>query len=92
MTHVDDSTTPPVNHTMSRRRFLQMGTLVAALGCVGSTALAGNRYGTKSAQAASRLQREKTTRAAARPVRFTSTEKPVRSERRATSGAQQRRA
>ena len=107
MTQFVDPTTPPVNHTMSRRRFLQMGALVVATGLTGSTALAGNRSAAKAVKTGFTGQRGKTTRTAEsapkvsptgntarsadRSVQFAQLEKPRRSETHARSVVQAQR-
>jgi uncharacterized protein YcbK (DUF882 family) len=80
MTQSVDPTTPPVNHTMSRRRFLKMGAIVAALGFAGSTAVAGTRGAGKSSKTASKGQGRKTTHTADRSAKFAHAKKPIRSE------------
>lgn len=107
MTQSLDSTTPPVNRVTSRRRFLKMGAIIAAVGFAGPTALAGSRslaravkadsksLGGKTTNTAEHLSRITPTRQAARTVvradKSPQIEKPVRAETRSAHVAQARR-
>jgi uncharacterized protein YcbK (DUF882 family) len=107
MTQSLDSTTPPVNRITSRRRFLKMGAIIAAVGFAGPSALAGSRSLARAVKADSKGSGGKTTKTAEHQSRITPTRqaaravdrsdkapqigKPVRAEARSTHVAQARR-
>lgn len=78
MTQSLDSTTPPVNRITSRRRFLKMGAIIAAVGFAGPTALAGSRSLARAVKADSRGLGGKTTKTAEHLPRITPTRQAAR--------------